>query len=334
MIQARNYTATAGRQIDLAVVHSMESSETPSTAENVASWFAGTSAPKASAHWCHDNNSSVRCVNDRDVAWHAPGANHNGIGHELAGRAAQRRRDWLDDYSDAVLRRAAAQIRADCDRYGIPVRFVDAAGLRRGERGITTHAAVSEAFRRSTHWDPGPDFPMDVLLALVLNTKPGAAGGPVTGPEPALRVGSRGQEVEAWQKILVGAGLLPASGVDGRFGPQTEAATRTFQTRIGVTADGIVGPATREATARLLAWLAAAKPIPAVPPYPGIARRGDRGGQVRVWQDTLNGRAAARLAVDGVFGPATEAAVRAFQRREHLTADGIAGPATWHALVH
>lgn len=334
MIQARNYTATAGRQIDLAVVHSMESPETPSTAENVASWFAGDTAPKASAHWCHDADSSVRCVLDKDVAWHAPGASHNGIGHELAGRAAQNRGDWLDDYSDAVLRRAAAQIRVDCDRYGIPIRFVDAAGLRRGERGITTHAAVSEAFRRSTHWDPGPDFPVDVLLALVLNTRPGAAGGPVTGPEPALRVGSRGPEVTAWQKILVGASLLPASGVDGRFGPKTEAATRTFQTRIGVTADGIVGPATREATARLLAWLAAAKPIPAVPPYPGVARRGDRGGQVRVWQDTLNDRAGAKLAVDGVFGPATEAAVRAFQRRERLAVDGIAGPATWHALVH
>jgi len=56
---------------------------------------------------------------------------------------------------------------------------------------------------------------------------------------PTIRRGSTGPEVKVWQTFL----QIPA---DGAFGPQTEDATRSFQTKNGLVADGIVGPKTWE----------------------------------------------------------------------------------------
>jgi peptidoglycan hydrolase-like protein with peptidoglycan-binding domain len=43
--------------------------------------------------------------------------------------------------------------------------------------------------------------------------------------------------------------------------------------------------------------------------------------------------AASNLAEDGVFGPATTAAVKAVQQLFGITRDGIVGPQTWSVLV-
>lgn len=54
---------------------------------------------------------------------------------------------------------------------------------------------------------------------------------------------------------------------------------------------------------------------------------GSRGEAVRKMQEALN-RASIPLEIDGVFGKATEAAVRKFQSRNDLKIDGIFGPDT------
>jgi peptidoglycan hydrolase-like protein with peptidoglycan-binding domain len=41
----------------------------------------------------------------------------------------------------------------------------------------------------------------------------------------------------------------------------------------------------------------------------------------------------AKLAADGIYGASTKAAVVAFQKAHHLTADGVVGKATWGALI-
>ncbi|OYP13749.1 hypothetical protein CFC35_03975 [Streptomyces sp. FBKL.4005] len=65
------------------------------------------------------------------------------------------------------------------------------------------------------------------------------------------------------------------------------------------------------------------------------ADRGDRGAHVKEIQCLLRdvwGYSIGSSGIDGIFGAATERAVKAFQADHPLTADGKAGPNTWRAL--
>ncbi len=65
---------------------------------------------------------------------------------------------------------------------------------------------------------------------------------------------------------------------------------------------------------------------------PSSLRRGKRGSDVRILQRLLTKHGHA-LAIDGVFGPGTEAAVRRFQAQRGLEVDGIVGPRTLEAMA-
>lgn len=63
-----------------------------------------------------------------------------------------------------------------------------------------------------------------------------------------------------------------------------------------------------------------------------MLRRGAEGTEVNQLQTLLN-QSGANLAVDGDFGPRTQAAVRDFQSANNLTVDGVVGPQTMEALL-
>jgi hypothetical protein len=112
----------------------------------------------------------------------------------------------------------------------------------------------------------------------------------------------------------------PIDGVRGRL---TKQALLAFQRRRGLECDGTFDRKTRRALGRR------GRPL--------LGQRqlviGTVGWDVAVLEFRLRRYGLSRRAVDGRFGPATAAALRRYQRRHSLDADGIAGPRTYRSLA-
>jgi len=130
-----------------------------------------------------------------------------------------------------------------------------------------------------------------------------------------------GPKVAAVQVALKRLGLYNAT-VDGVRGPLTKSAIITFQRRRGLAVDGVVGPQTRAAFGKRGRPAFGSRPM----------QRGDRGWDVAAMQYILARRGYPPGAIDAVFGPMTDTALRNFQRGFGLSADGLAGPQTISAL--
>jgi peptidoglycan hydrolase-like protein with peptidoglycan-binding domain len=133
-----------------------------------------------------------------------------------------------------------------------------------------------------------------------------------------IKLGDTGDDVKRLQRVFARAKVLGPDDVDGAFGPKTEAAVKDFQQSNGLTVDGIVGPTTwshihpyREASPTL--------------------QPGSLGPVVAMLQGVLKTGFGYAGAIDGVYGPATEAVVRQYQANSGLPVTGIVNEPTWMA---
>ena len=133
---------------------------------------------------------------------------------------------------------------------------------------------------------------------------------------------------------------------NGFYDAATRAAVTQFQRIFNLAPDGIVGKATwykikqiYNAVKRVSELYSEGITISEVERiFSEVLKRGSRGNDVRTIQYYLNFLAffndrLVEITPDGIFGPATENAVRTFQREYGLTADGIVGRATWYAIL-
>ena len=162
---------------------------------------------------------------------------------------------------------------------------------------------------------------------------------------PAIKLGSRGSSVSELQAALKLLGFY-SEAVDGIFSQSTAIAVSQFQEAAGIAPDGIVGqetwnrlfPASPGAIENPIAndptTAENSETNPQAPPtnFP-VLRRRMRGAAVRDLQERLRAKGFLRVKADGVFGPETQAAVKAAQRQYQLPADGVVGRATWEALL-
>lgn len=169
-------------------------------------------------------------------------------------------------------------------------------------------------------------------------------------PGTPLRRGTSGPSVVTLQtelnRISQSYPAIPKiTNVDGIFGAQTEASVRKFQEIFNLDVDGIVGSATWYALVRIYVAVNALAELRSQGQrfyanswaLTDPIEQGDRGIKVEHLQYMLSVLSAfipeiPPVSIDGIFGPATRAAVVAAQQRFGLPQTGVVNFATWDEI--
>lgn len=164
------------------------------------------------------------------------------------------------------------------------------------------------------------------ITALLLIAAPGALA-------KSYSNGDTADEVSTIQRALTELNLY-YTDITGHFGNKTEKAVKLFQKKYGLRQTGVVDDTTRE---RL--YLAANISSSTVSSSSGtsyststVLRNGQSGQAVRQLQTDLQTLGFYSGTVTGHYGNITQEAVRKFQRKNGLSADGIAGKNTLSKL--
>lgn len=127
--------------------------------------YAKRRPDKVSSHYYVDSNSITQSLDTKLGANHAGSATGNryAISYEITGVNAWTRQQWLNNVAWPLLWRQAAR---DCKEHSIPAQWLTNAQMRAGTPGgFVTHLQMGQVWGGTDHTDPGPNFPMDHLIA-------------------------------------------------------------------------------------------------------------------------------------------------------------------------
>ena len=145
-----------------------------------------------------------------------------------------------------------------------------------------------------------------------------------------LKSGAKGEAVKELQRRLKELGYYN-NAIDGDYGAKTVVAVKAFQKKNGLTADGVAGSSTLKKLNSTSAIKATTTTTTTTTTTDGL-KSGDKGAEVKKLQERLKELGYYTSAIDSEYGAKTIAAVKAFQQKNGLTADGVASSATLKKL--
>ena len=152
-------------------------------------------------------------------------------------------------------------------------------------------------------------------------------GGSVASTSSGLKLNDSGSAVRDLQSDLTTLGYYWAE-ITGNFGSKTESAVKSFQKKNGLTADGVAGAKTLNAIAAAVGNAGGSSASSSL----STLKLNSKGDAVAQMQTDLKALGYYTAEITGNFGSKTEAAVKAFQKKNGLTDDGIAGKKTLDAI--
>ncbi|SDN39383.1 3D (Asp-Asp-Asp) domain-containing protein [Fictibacillus solisalsi] len=149
-------------------------------------------------------------------------------------------------------------------------------------------------------------------------------GSPIVGEaalgDHTLKQGMWDKDVHQLQQSLKDKGYFHYTKTTGYYGDITTASVKDFQKKNGLKVDGITGKQTAEAL------------LQSSLNKSNLLQQGSKGYAVSGLQSELKDQGFYNYTVDGIYGPVTVRAVKAFQTAKGIGIDGITGPQTIKAL--
>ena len=156
-----------------------------------------------------------------------------------------------------------------------------------------------------------------------------------TKDDGSLKKGAKGSEVKKLQQRLKELGYYKSS-CDGDYGNVTVTAVKAFQKKNGLTQDGVAGSSTLKKLNSTSAIAAngktQAQSEKEETKVDDTLKKGDKGSEVKKLQQRLKELGYYNYSIDSSYGDRTVEAVKAFQKKNSLSVDGICGTATLRKL--
>lgn len=166
-----NYSSRGGTSVRLVVCHTAQGAR---TASDLGAFFANPSSGVSSHTGIDDTENTVWEYVKRDKkAWTQGNANPYSVAAELCAFAEWGSLEWQSHPN--MLANTAAWIAEEAAHFGIPLVRLSATQAQDGySKGVCQHVDLGSA--GGGHWDCGPSFPMDDVIAM--------AGGETPTPPP------------------------------------------------------------------------------------------------------------------------------------------------------